>query len=261
MRQHVKTLLAQAAPGGRAVGATLLIYHRVGGGSADERDLAPEEFRRQLDVLQGHDVLALDAALDRLDRKESDPSVVLTFDDGFRDVYENAWPVLKDRGIPFTLYLSTAYVGGTMSWQGSTAKAAGPALTWSQIREMTASGLCTVGNHTHTHALPERLDESELDLCSDAIRAALGAQPKHFAFTWGVAVPSLEPALRTRFRSAATGRLGRNVPGQDLLALRRVPVRRTDPLPFFRAKLQGGLVPERSYQTMVSLAKRVGVRA
>jgi hypothetical protein len=74
-------------------------------------------------------------------------------------------------------------------------------------------------------------------------------------------VPRLAQALRARFRSAATGELGRNIPGQDMMSLRRVPVRRTDPLPFFRAKLQGGLVPERSYQTMVSLAKRVGVRA
>jgi len=254
-------LLAHTASSGRAVGATLLIYHRVGGGSPDERDVPTDEFRRQLDALQGYHVVALDEALDLLDDERSDPSVVLTFDDGFRDVYENAWPLLEDRGLPFTLYLSTAYVGGTMTWDGSTAKAAGPALTWEEIADMTSSGLCTVGNHTHTHARPEVLDEAELDRCSAEIRGALGVEARHFAFTWGVSVPRLKPALRTRFRSAATGELGRNIPGQDMMSLRRVPVRASDPLSFFRAKLHGRLVPERSYRTMVTLAKKVGARA
>ena len=42
-----------------------------------------------------------------------------------------------------------------MRWEGSTAREQGaPALTWDQLREMVDSGLCTVGNHTHTHVRP-----------------------------------------------------------------------------------------------------------
>ena len=102
------------------------------------------------------------------------PSVVLTFDDGFRDVFENAWPMLRDRELPFTIYLASAYVGGTMHWDGSTAKAAGPALTWDQLAEMVGSGLCTIGNHTHSHVRPELLTEAELDRCSTEIEQHLG---------------------------------------------------------------------------------------
>ena len=51
--------------------------------------------------------------------------MVLTFDDGFADVHDHAWPLLRERGLPFTIYLTTAYVGGPMRWEGSTAKEQG----------------------------------------------------------------------------------------------------------------------------------------
>ncbi len=197
----------------------------------------------------------------RLEHGDETPSVVLTFDDGFRDVFDNAWPMLRDRGLPFTIYLASAYVGGTMQWNGSTAKAAGPALTWDQLAEMVGSGLCTLGNHTHTHARPDALTEDELDRCSGEIERHLGVRPQHFTYPWGVSVPAMEPSLRRRFRSASTGQLGRNLPGTDLMRLRRIPVRRTDPIEFFRAKLVGGLGPERAYAGIVGAAKAVGARA
>jgi len=203
----------------------------------------------------------LDDAADRLESGDRASSVVLTFDDGFGDVYVNAWPHLRERGLPFTVYLASGYVGGTMHWEGSTAKAAGPALTWDQLAEMVESGLCTVGNHTRSHARPEALTETELDLCSHDIERHLHVRPRHFAYTWGIPVPAAEPALRARFRTAASGYLGRNRPGTDLLRLRRVPVRQTDPLEFFQAKLIGTLAPERAYAGIVAVAKKVGARA
>ena len=242
-------------------GATILIYHRVGGGSGDERDMSVASFANQLDALGGHDVVGLDEALDRLDAGDRRPAVVLTFDDGFADMHANAWPFLRERCLPFTVYLATGYLGGRMHWEGSTARDPGAALTWEQVTEMAASGLCTVGNHTSTHPEPPRLTPAELDQCSDAIEDRLGVRPQHFAFTWGVEVPWMRQALRVRFRSAATGRLGRNRPGYDPLALRRVPVRGSDPIEFFNAKLTGHLVPERAYDLAVKAAKRLGAHA
>jgi peptidoglycan/xylan/chitin deacetylase (PgdA/CDA1 family) len=265
-RRSLKRQLARTIMGlGRPGGATLLIYHRVGGGSPDERDVDTADFVEQLDaldaVLPPDGVVPIDTAADRLESGISAPSVVLTFDDGFADVYRNAWPHLRDRQLPFTIYLASGYVGATMHWEGSTAKAAGPALTWGQLAEMVDSGLCTVGNHTRSHARPEALTEAELDLCSADIERHLGVPPRHFAYTWGVPVPGMEAALQERFRTAATGRLGRNRPGADLMRLRRVPVRQTDPAEFFRAKLVGALGPERAYAGIVAVAKKVGARA
>lgn len=263
MRTTLKRQLARAARDGAGHGATVLIYHRVGGGTQDERDLAADAFAAQVDVLVSRDVVALDVALDRLDAGDDRPTVVLTFDDGFADVHANAWPLLREHRLPFTVYLATAYVGGTMHWEGSTARSSGQALTWEQLGEMVGSGLCTVGNHTHTHARPEALTAEELDRCSAAVVEHLGAdaRPRHFAYPWGVEVATARADLAARFRSAATGRLGRNLPGCDPLSLRRIPVRRTDPIEFFRAKLSGGLMPERAYDLAVRAAKRLGARA
>ena len=262
VRRGLKRALARLGSGAERPrdGATILIYHRVGGGSADERDLSLTDFTRQLDVLPAEGVVTLDAAADRLVREDPTPSIVLTFDDGFGDVYANAWPELRDRRLPFTLYLATDYVGGTMQWDGSTATAVGPALTWDQLAEMVASGLCTVGNHTASHARPERIDEAELDRCSAAVERHLGVRPAHYADPWGIRPDRIDAALRTRFRTAATGRVGRNPPGADPHGLRRIPVRRTDPIEFFRAKIAGALLPERAYAGVVTAAKAVGLR-
>jgi hypothetical protein len=70
-----------------------------------------------------------------------------------------------------------------------------------------------------------------------------------------VPVNRLLAGVRARFASAATGALGRNHPGDDLHSLRRVPVRSSDPLPFFQAKLTGDLWAERSYGRIVDAAK------
>lgn len=247
--------------GGRANGATFLIYHRVGGGSMDELDVSTKQFRAHVDALADHAVVAVDEAADGLEQEITDHRVVLTFDDGFEDVYHNAWPLLRDRRLPFTIYLTTGYVGGAMRWEGSTARDQGaPGLSWDQLREMVDSGLCTIGNHTHTHVRPEELSADELDRCTEMVQKQLGVTPQHFAYTWGVPVPAMEPLLRERFRTAATGHLGRNLPHTDAMRFDRVPVRRTDPVGFFRAKLTGGLLPERVYAGMVATAKRAGVR-
>ena len=115
MREAVKRGLA-VLPGGRPSGSTLLIYHRVGGGSRDELDVTTDQFRGQVDALADQPVVPLDEAVAALDRGETGHRVVLTFDDGFADVHEHAWPLLRERGLPFTIYLTTAYVGGAYRW-------------------------------------------------------------------------------------------------------------------------------------------------
>jgi peptidoglycan/xylan/chitin deacetylase (PgdA/CDA1 family) len=262
LRRGVKRALAaidRAGTTAPATGATLLIYHRVGGGTPDERDLPTVEFEAQVEELTRHRVVSLGTALDELDAGDDRPKVVVTFDDGFEDVHRTAWPLLRDAGLPFTLYVTTAYLDGTMHWPGSTSQHPGPGLRWTQLEELASSSLVTIGNHTHTHARPEQLTAEELDTCTDLLDRRLGIVPDHFCFTWGVAVPAARDLLTARFRSAAVGTPGRNHPDTDRLGLARVPVRGTDPLPFFRAKLKGELTAEQRYERLVQAAKRRGL--
>lgn len=260
-RARIKRHLARFARRRRPAGVTMLIYHRIGADTLDERDVSHTAFEQQMRLLRDHRVAHLDDALDSVGADDGHPTVVLTFDDGFADVATRALPILVDHQLPFTLYLSTAYVGGQMHWDGSTASAPGPALTWNQLDTLMASGLCTIGNHTHSHVRPELLNEHELDRCTKEIEARLGVTPRHFAYPWGVPVPRMERALRQRFRSAATGQIGRNHPGVDPMRLRRVPVRGSDPRPFFEAKLSSSLGPECAYDALVRGAKALGFRA
>lgn len=262
MRGRIKTALAVASRGDQAApGLTTLIYHRVGGGTPDERDLPTAAFAAQMAMLRRHRVVSLDEALDELEAGDDRQKVVITFDDGFADVATDALPILEDHGLPFTLYVATGYIGGLMHWDGSTAKAPGPALSWDQLQQVAASPLCTIGNHTHMHVRPERLTEEELDACTAALQDHLGVTPRHFAYTWGIPVPAMEGTLRQRFRSAVTGELGRDLPGADPIRLHRIPVRGSDPLGFVEAKVTGGLLPERAYAGIVAAAKAVGLRA
>jgi peptidoglycan/xylan/chitin deacetylase (PgdA/CDA1 family) len=238
-------------------GATLLIWHRVGGGSGDELDVDVDAFERQLDIVAEHDVVGLDEALDRLDAGDDRPTVVLTFDDGFSEVHDVAFPRLAARGLPFTVYLAAGLAGRPLRWEGATARGTGTGLGWDELRELVDSGLCTVGNHTLLHTRPELLDERAVDDCTAVIEEHLHLAPRHFAFPWGVPVPAMRGALAARFRSAATGRPGRNLPGGDPMALCRVPVRRTDPPSFVAAKLRGALRAERAYVGAVSAVRQL----
>jgi peptidoglycan/xylan/chitin deacetylase (PgdA/CDA1 family) len=234
--------------------------HLVGGGTPDERDLETEQFERQLEELQRFRVVGLDAALDELDRGDETPKVVLTFDDGFAEVYTTAWPRLRDAGLPFTLYVTTAYLDGLMHWPGSTSQHPGPALTWQQLEELAASPLVTIGNHTHTHARPEALTAEELDTCSELLEQRLGVSVRrlllHVGGPGAGGPPLLERGSGRRRPAWSAG----TTPLQDRLDLHRIPVRGTDPLGFFRAKLSGGLGAERAYERIVQTAKRAGAR-
>lgn len=261
-RARLKGALARTQRETPAAGATLLIYHRIGAGTLDELDVPVERFERQLRLLEGHDVVSLDTAVDRLDAGDTRHSVVLTFDDGFEDVYLHAWPLLRAQRLPFTVYLASAFVSQPMRWEGATAKGtSGRGMSWDQLAEMLDSGLCTIGNHTHRHVPPESLTVAELDACNDALRSHLGVVPAHFTYPWGVPVHAMESELRARFRTASTGHLGRNLPATNRMQLSRVPVRQSDPESFFAAKLAGKLRPERAYAGVVRLAKSAGIRA
>src|SRR5436190_15690489 len=95
-RVAVKQALARLPDRRGAHGVSILIYHRIGGASGDEMDMPVESFVEQLDVLADHDVVSLDDALRRLRSDDDRPAVVLTFDDGFADLYANGWPLLRE---------------------------------------------------------------------------------------------------------------------------------------------------------------------
>lgn len=234
---------------GRPCGIVVLAYHRVGGSSGLELDLPPTLFERQVAWLaESGRVLSLEAALARLDgpfpehpNAGGDP-VVLTFDDGTADFADVALPVLVRHQVPVTLYVATAFVEEARPFAGGA-----PALSWTALRDACATGLVTVGSHTHTHALLDRAPVEtvvrELDASTGLLEDRLGVPVRDFAYP--KAVLGSEPAqaaVRARFRSAAlAGTHANPYGGTDPYRLARSPVQASDGWRWFRAKVGGGL--------------------
>lgn len=241
-------------------GVTVLIYHRVGGGSDSAVDLPLSTFEDQLEhLVRHHRVVPLDTAVEELAGPAADgvsSSVVLTFDDGTRDFDEVVVPALVRHRVPATLYLATQFIDEHVDFPWGA-----PPTSWAALRDAVSTGLVTVGSHTHSHRLLDRLEppaiETDLDRSVELIGAQLGSAPQHFAYPKAVpGSPAAEVAVRRRFRSAAlaSGRVNR--PGRtDLHRLWRTPVQRTDSAEHFAAKAAGGLRLEGELRALLARAR------
>ena len=112
--------------------------------------------------------------------------------------------------------------------------------------ECVASGLVTIGSHTHRHRLLDRLvaDEvaDELDRSIGLIGERLDVRADHFADPKALPPsPVADREVRRRFRSAALAGTRANPIGADVHLLARTPIQTTDDGPWFDLKLAGGL--------------------
>jgi peptidoglycan/xylan/chitin deacetylase (PgdA/CDA1 family) len=236
-----KAAKAVVLPGGilsarRPGDLVILLYHRLGAGKA-EIDLPVAAFERQLAHLAEREtVLPLDASL----RTGSRGGVVVTFDDGYRDFHEHALPLLVRYGVPAVLYLTTGLVASARTLAAPAAER----LTWSQLEEAVATGLVTVGAHTHRHAdlsqASEETAREELRRSKELIEDKLGTRCRHFAYPWAVGSPAADRIVRSLFDTAARHAWRTNRRGRiDPYGLGRTPVLRSDGDMFFRAKSKG----------------------
>lgn len=184
----------------------ILVYHRIAPyDRSDQRpslNVTPQNLRAQLTGLlaRGFKPIPLQQALGHAaggGRALPSRSFVVTFDDGFASVYSHAWPILRELGVPATIFLSTAYLDSSEpfpfdAW-GLAEHARAPSsayrpLTTAQCVEMMAGQLVQLGAHTHTHRdLRGRPDEFRRDLQQsvDVLRRRFDVTDVPFAFPYG----------------------------------------------------------------------------
>jgi peptidoglycan/xylan/chitin deacetylase (PgdA/CDA1 family) len=218
----------------------ILLYHRVGPGRR-EIELPSATFDAQLaELARRHPVRSLDDAL-----TSHEGGVVVTFDDGFRDFHDTVVPRLKEHRIPALLYLATGLVADGRRSSGDTDRG----LRWQELREAVASGLVTLGSHTHSHVpladVTEREADDEMRRSKELIEDRLGVPCRHFAYPFAVASPAADRAARRLFDSIASGAWRTNRRDRiDRYRLGRTPVLRNDTGALFRAKAEGRLDAE-----------------
>ena len=184
------TLLAALSSASASAGVVLL-YHHVSDKTPAITSVSPELFNRHLDIIEeeGFTVLPLEELLElSLDPASYDPAarhVALTFDDAYQSIYTNAWPQLRARNWPFTIFVATDQVKNNSSLY----------LSWAQLDEMSKAGV-TLANHTLSHAhLVRRLEgetsaqwqarvAAEIDQAGEVL-AARGYDNQLFAWPYG----------------------------------------------------------------------------
>ena len=232
-------------------GPRILIYHQIGAGSGRQMDLMPEAFQRHVDWLQSQGkIVGLGDALSGADDLNANRSYVLTFDDGYSDFFENAFPLLRTRGIPFTLYLTSGHIE-----TGEPLHEGDRPLTWDMVREMVDSGLVTMGAHTHSHPDLRGLRiadvEREIEQSNELIESRTGLAPRHFAYPKGYWDPQAETVVRRHYDTAVLG-AGPPVTGEtDPHRVHRVPVQKADGQFFFARKVQHGMRLEEKARALV----------
>ena len=231
----------------------ILMYHRVNDSVSKEISVKEDDFRWQMSYLKrkGYEVVTLDAAL-RLDlqRSRRAKTVVLTFDDGYRDFYTKARPVLDKFGYPALVYLVPGCLESKNTFWWDRDLGESPLMNWKQIRSLSEGGLTLFGSHTMTHPDFNRIGpgeaEEELRSSQALLQKNLGGEIRHFAYPRGIvghvatvgAVYDTAAAIFRGYDSTQSHR------ADYRLQLKRLPVQRSDGRLLFAARLRGWLEPE-----------------
>lgn len=171
-------LLLSAA---RGYAATILVYHSFGVRTSMSISLAA--FAAQLDFLEqtGHKVISMDELVQCVDSGRNPPekSVVIAIDDGWATVMK-AFPELKRRNLPFTLFLPMVYVANPYC---------AATLSQADIDALRAYPKVTFGNHSYSHSPRLTRDEAfareDIRKSVERFKQVVGYDTKYFAYPYG----------------------------------------------------------------------------
>lgn len=272
-------------PHGR-IKTPILVYHRVCplrySKAFTYANVYPEDFDKQMAFLsRNFEIITVTEFLERAARGGLvGDEVSVTFDDGFRDNYIYALPVLEKYGVKATFFLATAAIGTerVFPWMalddGAKRDMAGHQerwlpLSWDEVREMRDKGM-EFGTHTHTHtcALSRMTDDEaqrELSECTRKFTEELGIAPLVFSYPHGTMrdynSTHIKMLRSLGYRAALTTNIGRNAPDQDPFHLKRLIVYEEDSLREVKKKVRGAYdVVESMQRVWLRLAGSVPVK-
>ncbi len=170
--------------------AVVLMYHRFDESKYPSTNIKTRQFVAQLDYLQANDfrVWPLQRIVSHIKQQKPMPDkvVAITIDDAYASVYAIAYPILKRRNLPFTLFVATRPV----------ARSYANYMSWAQLKELVQDGV-HLGNHSHSHQhlIERKAGESQqqwedrirqdIQLAADEIWRHTGFRVGLFAYPYG----------------------------------------------------------------------------
>lgn len=196
----------------RSNGMPTLMYHKIGdcppGSRLAKLWVATEDFRGQLQYLKDHGYTPITFT----DWREADQGktalpqrpVLITFDDGYANNYEQAFPLLREFAMKGNIFLVYETMEKHNAWHDPATEPWLRMLTWAQIEEMQRSGLVEFGSHTMRHrnlaAIPLEDARWELSESKKRLEDKLGREMVGFAYPYGAGAYS--PEVRRAARQA-----------------------------------------------------------
>ncbi|MFB3905121.1 MAG: polysaccharide deacetylase family protein [Acidobacteriota bacterium] len=242
----------------------ILTYHSVDD-SGSVISLPADRFARQMRFLKesGYRAVSLQTLCQMWDNQESTPprTVVLTFDDGYANLKEAAFPILEEYGFEATVFVVAAHVGGYNNWPSQPPIVPHlPLLTWRDLRRLSRLGF-EIAGHTLTHPVLAGISKEalarEIVRSKDMIEQRIGGPVQTFAYPYGVVDTKAYEAASAAYRAACTTEMGEVSAADDRYRLRRIDTYYLRRYLFFRS-LDSAL--GRSYLSIRDFGRRCGAR-
>ncbi len=154
------------------------MYHRFDETKYPSTNIQIDIFKKQLDIIQKENMKFIHPMkFEKEISNKKQRKILLTIDDGLLSFYENAWPLLKSKKIPFILFVNTREVGSFNY------------MNWSQIKELAKEDFVEIGNHSHSHEylvdMPSSDIKKDIQKSIEIFKNKLGKNSIFFSYPFG----------------------------------------------------------------------------
>ena len=213
----------------------ILMLHRVVEHRSErdnrELEITPEYLKQTIETYrqQGQRFVSIDEACDIIYRgRTGHPFVCLTFDDGYQDNYDIAYPILKQMEVPFAVYVTTGFIDNRLPIWWYPGEQLG--INTESLMALDADPLCTIGAHTISHPKLDTLSPEEqtkeIEQPLQELESLLGQPIRHFSYPHGAYnADTLSIINNQAFRSALLAWGGNIRRGANPLMLPRIELR------------------------------------
>jgi peptidoglycan/xylan/chitin deacetylase (PgdA/CDA1 family) len=215
--------------------SVIVSFHRVQpSDGSDSLTMPVQEFEECCRYFRSHfDVVPLTEIVGRLTSGcPLDRTLAITFDDGYRDNFEHAAPILDRLDLPATFFIVSDWIGtDNAAWWDLKRGVKYPSMDWDQVRTLRARGF-DIGAHTRTHvdlgSVTEEVARAEIVESRRRIEREIGGSVATFAYPYGRR-ENITPAAEQFVRDAGyicccASYGGVNRAGTDPFHLRRIPL-------------------------------------
>ena len=160
-------------------GIISLMYHRFEENKYPSTNIKMLDFQKQIKIIQKKNIKFINPKNfeNELRNNKKQRKILLTIDDGFLSFYKNAWPYLKEKKIPFILFVSTREIGSFNY------------MNWDQIKEISKEDFVEIGNHSHTHEYlideNNEVIKADIQKSINIFRKELGKNSIFFSYPFG----------------------------------------------------------------------------